>query len=205
MSIFKFGQMNIASKDFYKHKQVTDIATMDISKVSVSDKVSCNNGKDWKYVIGYQHENTIIPLLVKTPKNVFSYGISQCDKNATYTISFNVADKGNVNWLDSYQRIWQEIESQIFETLSKEPVRDNKYLKCKLKTWKERINTNFHGKTVPHDTYCTATGILKIDSVYSQGKNFYPQAYLEECKYIENSTQTCTLLSDSEDEGFVAL
>ena len=30
----------------------------------------------------------------------------------------------------------------------------------------------------------------------------YLQAYLEECKYIENSTQTCTLLSDSEDEGF---
>ena len=30
MSIFKFGQMKIASKDFYKHKQVTDLATMDI-------------------------------------------------------------------------------------------------------------------------------------------------------------------------------
>ena len=108
MSIFKFGQMNIASKDFYKHKQVTDIATMDISKVSASDKVSCNNGKDWKYVIGYQHENTIIPLLVKTPKNVFNYGVSQYDKNATYTMSFNVGD--NMNWLDKYQRVWKEIE-----------------------------------------------------------------------------------------------
>ena len=53
--------------------------------------------------------------------------------------------------------------------------------------------------------YCTATGILKIDSVYSQGKNFYLQAYLKECKYLENDTQTCTLPSDSEDEGFVKL
>ena len=52
---------------------------------------------------------------------------------------------------------------------------------------------------------CEATAILKIKSVYNQGKNFYPQAYLEECKYIENSTQTCTLLSDSEDEGFAEL
>ena len=74
MSIFKFGQMNIASRDFYKYKQVTDIATMDISKVLVSDKVSCNNGKDWKYDIGYQHENKIISLLVKTPKNVDRWG-----------------------------------------------------------------------------------------------------------------------------------
>ena len=205
MSLFKFSQMNITSKDFYSHKQVTDLATMDISKVSVSDKVSCNNGKDWKYVIGYQHENTIIPLLVKTPKNVFSYGVSQYDKNAAYTMSFNVGEERNANWLNYYKNIWKEVESQIFETLSKETVRDNKYLRCKLKTWKERINTNFYGKTVPHDTYCTATDILKIDSVYNQGKHFYPQAYLEECKYIENDTRTCTLLSDSGNEGFVEL
>ena len=116
MSIFKFGQMNIASKDFYKHKQVTDLATMDIRKVSVSDKVSCNNGKDWKYVIGYQHENTIIPLLVKTPKNVFSYGVSRYDKNAAYTMSFNVGEERNVNCLNYYKNIWKEVESQIFET-----------------------------------------------------------------------------------------
>ena len=41
---FKFGQLNVASKDFY------------------------------------QHENTTIPLLVKMPKNVFSYGVSRYDK-----------------------------------------------------------------------------------------------------------------------------
>ena len=25
--------------------------------------------------------------------------------------------------------------------------------------------------------------VLKIDSVYKQGKSYYPQAYVEECKY----------------------
>ena len=120
-------------------------------------------------------------------------------------MSFNVGEERNANWLNYYKNIWKEVEWQILETWSKETVRDNKYLRCKLKTWKERINTNFHGKTVSHDTYCTATGLLRIDSVYSQGKNFYQQAYLEEWKYLENDTQTCALLSDSEDEGFVEL
>ena len=85
------------------------------------------------------------------------------------------------------------------------PVNKDRYVNGKLKTWKEKITTNFHGMSVPHEERCEATAILKIESVYNQGKNFYPQAYFEECKYIENNTQTCTLLSDSEDEGLVAL
>ena len=86
----------------------------------------------------------------------------------------------------------------------KDPVNKDRYVNVKLKTWKEKITSNFHDKSVPHEERCEA--ILKIDSVYSQGKNFHPQAYLEECKYLENHTQTCTLLSDSEyDEGFVEL
>ena len=202
MSCFKFGQVTIASKDFYKQKQVTDIFTLESSKVVVSDKVSCNNGKDWKYMIGYHSKNTIIPLLVKTPKNAFSYGVTQYDKNAAYTMSFNVGDEENMGWLDRYQGIWKEVESQLFESLSKEPVQDDKYLRSKLKTWKEKIKTNFHGKEVPHDTYCTATGVLTISSVYQQGKNYYPQVYLEECKYVANDdAPICGFLSDSEDEA----
>ena len=76
MSCFKLGQIEIASKDFYKQKQLTDIFTIDVNKVVVSDKVSCNDGKNWRYIVGYQvHEETIIPLLIKTPKNIFSYGV----------------------------------------------------------------------------------------------------------------------------------
>lgn len=201
MSCFKFGQVNVASKDFYKHKQITDIFTLDIGRVAVSDRVPCNKGKDWKYVIGYQDdENKIFPLLIKTPKNVFSYGVSQYDKNSCYTMSFNVGDEDNANWLERYQKIWSEVESQIFETLDNPTIKDEKYLRCKLKTWKDSIKTNFHGKPVPHDTYCTAAGILKIDSVYNQRQKNYPQVYLEECKYSANDTQTCAFLSDSDED-----
>ena len=46
MSTFKFGQTEVTSKDFHKQIQITDIFTIDVNKVALSDKVSCNNRKD---------------------------------------------------------------------------------------------------------------------------------------------------------------
>ena len=59
---------------------------IDINKVGISHKLSCNNGKDCHYILGYQANDTLIPLLIKTPKDVFNYGVSQYDKNSTYTM-----------------------------------------------------------------------------------------------------------------------
>ena len=75
--MFKFGQTEVASKNFQKQKRwITDIFTIDVSKVVLSDKVPCNNGKDWRYIVGYQVDGeTIIPLFIKMPKNIFSYGV----------------------------------------------------------------------------------------------------------------------------------
>ena len=61
---------------------MTDILTIHVNKVGVSDRVSCSNGKGWWYIVGYQVDGKrIIPLLIKTPNNVFSYDISQYGKN----------------------------------------------------------------------------------------------------------------------------
>ena len=86
----KFGQKETTAKDFYKQRQVTDIFMIDVNKVIVSDKVSCNNGKDCCYIAGCQVGGVLMPLFIKTPKNIFSYGVSQYDKSSTYTMSFNV-------------------------------------------------------------------------------------------------------------------
>ena len=45
--------------------------------------------------------------------------------------------------------------------------------------------------------------MLKIDSVYKQGKNHHPQVYVEECKYIDAEKQQCNMLGeDDDDDGF---
>ena len=44
--MFKFGQIEIASKDCYRQRPITDIFTINVNKFVLSDKVPCNNGKD---------------------------------------------------------------------------------------------------------------------------------------------------------------
>ena len=66
---------------------------IDVNKLVVSDKVPCNNRKGCHYIVGYQVDWALTPLLIKTPKNIFSHGVSQYDKNSAYTRSFNVSDE----------------------------------------------------------------------------------------------------------------
>ena len=81
-------------------------------------------------------------------------------------MSFNVSEERG--WMSQYKKIWSETESQLFERLATEPIKgEGKYVHGKLKTWKERIKTNFHGQDVPYDMYCNATAVLKIDSVHN--------------------------------------
>ena len=64
------------------------------------------------------------------------------------------------------------------------------------------MKANFHGQDVPYDMYYNATAVLKIDSVYKQGKNYHPQVYVKECKYTDAEKKQCNMLSDDDDDGF---
>ena len=49
--------------------------------------------------------------------------------------------------------------------------------------------------------HCNATVVLKIDSVYKQAnKNYHPQVYVEDCKYIDAEKQQCSMLSDDDED-----
>ena len=51
--MLKIGQKGATTKDVHGQRQVNDLFTIDINKVVVSDKVSCNNGKGCGYIVGY--------------------------------------------------------------------------------------------------------------------------------------------------------
>ena len=90
--MLKFSKKEFAAKDFYGQRQIFDIFTIDVNKFVISDKVPSNNGKDSRYIVGYQIDGALIPLFIKI-KNIFSYGVSQFDKNSAYTMSFNVFEE----------------------------------------------------------------------------------------------------------------
>ena len=116
--MLKFGQKKVTTKDFYGQRQIIDIFTINVNKVVVSDKVLCNNGKDYHYIVGYQVDGALMPPLIKTPKNIFSYGVPHFDKSSSYTMSFNVSEERE--WVAQYKKIWNEVESHLFEKLGTE-------------------------------------------------------------------------------------
>ena len=74
--MLELGQKEVTTKDFYGQRQINNIFMININKVVVSDKVPCNNGQDCRYIVGYQVDGALMPLFIKTPKNIFSYGVS---------------------------------------------------------------------------------------------------------------------------------
>ena len=84
--MLKFGQKEVTTEDFYGQRQVTGIFKINVKQVVLFDKVACNNGKDCRYIVGYQVDGALIPLFIKTIKNTFSYGVSQYDKNCLHNV-----------------------------------------------------------------------------------------------------------------------
>ena len=60
----------------------------------------------------------------------------------------------------------------------------DKYLKIKIKIYEDRVNTNFQGKEVPKENASyDCLLLITLDSVVRVNKKYYPQTFLEECKY----------------------
>ena len=84
---------------------------------------------------------------------------------------------------------------------------DDKYIKTKIKTYSDIIITNFHNKKMPKEKVpCKCLSIIMLDSVIESDEKYYPQTFLEECKYVqekikfENWNIDKELDSDSDDE-----
>ena len=64
------------------------------------------------------------------------------------------------------------------------PAYDKKYLKTKVREYDGAIKTNFLGNDVPKENmHYTCIACITIDSVMKMDKKYFPQVYLEECKY----------------------
>ena len=195
MSFYKFGQVTISSKEFYE-AVVIDIKTLNIANIVVSDPIT-DNKKGKRYIIGYNIDGKIVALRIKTPKNVYSYGVSQYSETSKWCMSFNL--EGHNEWIVKYKKIWEAVEAQLFQCLTTDVVSNCKYINPKLNMYGDKIAVKYHdGKEVPYDKHCEATGLLRIASVYNQGINYWPQVYLDECKYEEVENHGVLLLSDDE-------
>ena len=70
------------------------------------------------------------------------------------------------------------------ERFNSEPVYDKKCIKAKIKAYNNRIITNIQGNKRQEDNeYFTYLPVILLDSFVKTGYGYYPQIFLEECKY----------------------
>ena len=63
---------------------------------------------------------------------------------------------------------------------SKPAYGDNqKCMKTKRKSYGDKVNTNFHGKSISKEN----ASLILLDSIIRVNKRYYPKTLLEDCKY----------------------
>ena len=86
--------------------------------------------------------------------------------------------------LEKYEQIWDVIKNKLKIKSHSLPAYNKKHLKTKLREYDGVIKTNFLGNGMPKENmHYTCIACITIDSVMNMEKKYFPQVYLEECKY----------------------
>ena len=113
------------------------------------------------------------------------------DFDQTKCMSFLIKDE---KLLGKYNKIWEKAGNIIKQEFDSNHAYNKKYIKTEIKSSK-----NFHKNEVPKECCeCICLSIIWLDSVYRRDKNYYPQGFLEECKYfIEEKRSLLITLSQT--------
>ena len=83
-----------------------------------------------------------------------------------------------------YAEIWNKIKDILNVKFHSQPIYVDKYIKTKVKTFNNMINTLFSGDQIPKErTHYVCIAAICIDFVLKVDKKNYPQVYLEQGKY----------------------
>ena len=96
--------------------------------------------------IEYNDYNVIRPLRIKLHQMIGYVKHFDCNK----TTSFKVIDN---KLLTTYTKIWKRVSSLINIEFDNEPVYgdNDKYIKTKIKSYRDNVNTNFQGNKIPKE------------------------------------------------------
>ena len=129
----------------------------------------------FKYVIGYNDNDIVRPLFVKLPQ-MTSYINKFKDKKTKVTTTATSLLLKDKQFFKNYNKIWEKIESLMrkkFDSKSFYGNGDNKYIKAKMKAFKNSIITNVRNKKVPEEkipykclSIIVLESVIKTDDKY---------------------------------------
>ena len=133
-----------------------------------------------RYLIGYLDKD-IRPLVLIMPKmSEYVKTFTVEDKN-NKLMSFHIDDE---KLSEKYRAIWTKIEDLKYIKLNDLPVYDDRYIKAKIRTYGDKVYTNFRGLNVPEDDIeCESFTVIAIDSLLVYENKYYLHVYLDNCAY----------------------
>ena len=187
-----FENEKIIKSDVYNtNKEIFNVNDIDVNEIRVSKQEKYGKYNSLKYFMGYNDNDVVKPLYLELSQ-MTGY-INKFNKN-TITMSLKVKDK---KLFKNYNKIWKKIEKLMEIDFNTKTTYgdDDKYIKTKIKTYKDSIITNFYNKNgskkipeekVPHK----CLSIIILDSIIYAYEKYYPQIFLEECKYAKENIKT---------------
>ena len=177
----RFGDREIAKEKFYAAKRPIKIWDINVDNIVISKLVKTKSKS--KYLIRYLNE-TIRPLVLIMPKMSGYVKSFKVKEGNNKLMSFRIDDE---KLLEKYKAIWTKIEDLKNIKLNALPVYDDKYIKAKIRTFGDKVYTNFRGLDVPEDDKeCESFTVISIDSLLVYDKKYYLQVYLDNCAYKTN-------------------
>ena len=90
----------------------------------------------------------------------------------------------NEKLLEKHKAIQSKIEDLKNNELNALWVHDNRYIKTKIRTYGDKVYTNFRGLNVPEDdTECESFTVISIESWLVCENKYHLQVYLDNCTY----------------------
>ena len=133
----------------------------------------------------------IRPLCVVLPQ---MSGYIKYFDNGGKNMSFKIESK---DVYLKYSEIWNKIKSILNVKFHSQPIYDDKYIKTKVKTFNNTINTLFSRDKIPKEkNHYVCISAIFIDSVLRTGQKNYPQVYLEQCKYKIRKRELVNFIDD---------
>ena len=182
----RFGDREISKERFYAARRPIRIWDVNVDDIVISKLVKAKI--NFKYLIVYL-DKVVSPLVLIMPKISGYVKTFKIEEGNNELMSFHINDE---KLLEKYKAILTKIVDLKNIKLHTLPVYDDRYIKTKLRTFGDKIYTNFRSLNVSKDDIeFESFTAISIDSLLVYDKKCYLQVYLDNCAYkIVNKQMT---------------
>ena len=135
----KFNDIAVNKKDFYASKTAIPLNSVNTNNIVISYRVRHNDGS-YKYFTGCLHDDGVIRALCVIFSQMSGYFKYFENDGKNWSFKIEIEEEGVYL---KYDEIWNKIKSILNVKFHSQPIYDDKYIKTKVKTFNNTINTLF--------------------------------------------------------------